>query len=538
MASPLQPEKSKRLVKFPFPFQGLNSTAPSLVLSKGFCPKVDLIRFAQGEISSQPALVTRAATGFVTPVSGAFTQTRDDGTVLIIVATQDTFLTYDFTANVWTAYPFTVPLANTGTEEDFWSFADVFGEIFASNGVGSLVWTADGGTFTELNTGASPLGYSGRYLASFAGRLILANTREGPVQHEERVRWSVAQSPRDFTSDSSAGANDIVDLPGPITGIITMGGRLFIHKRAGITVMIETGLRTPSFAFQTVVDGAGTGTVAGRTLLNIRGMQFFLGAADIYAYDGASTPLAIGEPVRKELFAAINWAKVGNSWANHYEDQHEYQLFVPTGSNQWPTASYIFNYTDRTWTKRTIPSNTIGGNPSIGGTAGALVQVAPDNDIWDGVDNTWDTGNDNPKDLWDAPSEVPHLVPFIAQSLGSIIYADETATALGQTASLETADYDLDKPGDLKTVDRIRVTIRQRNDTTLSLSLSVDGGATFTTPVTASLGAPVGDETSIRTLFFPVTRTTGEYFRLRLTSTLRFSLVSWELEVIDRAEVR
>lgn len=532
----LAPEKAKRLVKFPFPFQGLNSTAPSLVLNKGFCPKADIIRFGQGEVSSQPALVPRASTGHLTAVSGAFTQIRADDTAQVYAATQDTFLAYDPTNNTWTDYTFT-PVA-TGSDEDFWSFTDVFGEVFASNGVGSLAWTVDGGTWTDLNAGATPVGYSGRYLASFAGRLVMANTREGSIQHKDRIRWSVAQSPRDFSSDSSTGANDIVDLPGPITGIITMGGRLFIHKRSGITVMIETGLRTPSFGFQTVVDT--TGTIAHRTLLNIQGAQVFLGDDNVYVYDGASSPIPIGEPIRKELFANLNWEKAGNSWAIDYPDHHEYHLFIPIGSDQWPTITYIFNYADRTWAKRTIPSTAIISPPltSLGATAGAYFQITPNSDIWDGVDNTWDTGQDNAKDIWDAPAEVPHLVPFIGQSFGTILAPDETATTIGQTATLETADYDLDSPGDLKTVDRIRVTVRQRNDATLSLSLSVNGGATFTTPTTAAIGAPTGDETSIRTLFFPVTRTTGEFFRLKLTSPSRFSLISWELEVINRAEVR
>jgi len=129
-------------------------------------------------------------------------------------------------------------------------------------------------------------------------------------------------------------------------------------------------------------------------------------------------------------------------------------------------------------------------------------------------------------------------VPFFAQTLGAILYPDEAATTLDQAVLLETADWDLDLPGMLKTVDRIRLIVRQRNDATLSLSISTNGGATFTTPVTAAPGAPVGDETSLKTLFAPVTRTTGEFFRLRLTASQRFSLVSWELEVIDRAEVR
>jgi hypothetical protein len=534
MASTLSPEKSKRLVKFPFPFQGLNSTVPSLVVAKTYSPLARNIRFARGEISSSPASASAGNFTLTVPIVGAFTSHRPDGTIISVGASAGLFGTYDSSTGIWSVYPIQIDGAR-GTDEDRFSFADVFGEIFASNGVGLLAWTDGGGVWLNVANGlnvatnSSPFAYSGRFLESFAGRLVLANTREGPVQHEDRVRWSVAQSPRDFTSDSSAGANDIVDLSGPITGAKAMGGRYFVHKRSGITAMLETGLRTPSFSFQTVVDGIGT--IAGATLLNIRGVQFFLGSDDVFMYDGASAPQPIGEAIRKELFANINWAKVGNCFAIDYPDLHEYHLFIPEGSNQWAVSEYVYNYFDRTWAKNDV---------AVGAGAGALLQVAPPGDSWDGgddspADDNWDTGLDIP---WDAPAEVAKLVPFWGRSDGTVRIFDETATSLGLTATVTTSDYDLDSPGTLKTVDRVRVTVRQRNDATLSLSLSVDGGATFTTPTTAAPGAPVGDETSLKTLLFPVTRTTGEFFRLKLTATSRFSLVSWEFEVIDRAEVR
>ncbi|HZN97989.1 MAG TPA: hypothetical protein VFB61_09705 [Gemmatimonadales bacterium] len=511
---------TKRLVKFPFPFQGLNTTASSLVLNKGFCPVAEGIRFARGEISSQPALVGMGSFGS-SPINGAFVSYRDDGSIVTIITTASTAATLDSTGLVWNASTF-VPLY-VGLDEDFWSFADVFGEIYTSNGVGSLLWSADGGVFTDI----SALGYSGRYLEAFAGRLVMANVFESGQQHTERVRWSVANSPRDFTGDGTAGAIDLVDLAGPITGLKAMGGRLFIHKRTGITVALETGLLTPPFAFQTVVDGIGT--IAGRTLLTIHGVQFFLGEDDVYVYDGASAPQPIGEQIRKELFENINWARVRNCWAAHYADHHEYSLYVPTGSNQWPTVCYTFNYLDRTWTKRTHSSAV---------TAGSQLQIAPGGDTWDGGhdggDDTWDGGGDIP---WDAPSAAAHLIPFVGRSDGTTAYPSEGTTGLTTAAVVETGDWDLDKPGDMKTIDRIRLTVRHRNNATFAVSISIDGGNSFTTPQNATLTA-VGGEFSLTTLFIPVVRTTAEFFRLRLSTSSRFALVSWEFEVVDRAEVR
>jgi len=525
MPSPLQPTQSKRLVKFPFPFKGLNSTAPSLVLKEGYSSLARNVRFAQGEISSRPNTASLSAFG-ITPINGAFTSYRADNTILSLASQYNTMSVLDNSSGLWTANVF--GSGQFGLDEDFWSFTDVFGEIYASNGVGMTVWTADGGVFSDLGSAASPFPYSGRYLESFAGRLVMANTREGGIQHEDRVRWSVAQSPRDFTSDSSAGANDIVDLAGPITGSRVLAGRLFLHKRTGITAMIETGLRTPSFSFQTVVDGIGT--IAGRTLLNIHGAQFFLGSDDVYVYDGASPPQPIGESIRKDLFANINWAKVGNCFAVDYSDFHEYHLFIPEGSAQWPLVKYVYNYFDHTWTKHDV---------STGASSAALVQTAPAGDTWDGGDDgggdTWDAGADIP---WDTPSVVAKLVPFWGCSDGTLRRIDETSVTIGATATLTTGDSDLDNPGVLKTVGRVRCTLRQRNTATLSLSLSADGGATFTTPTSAALPAPTGDENSLKTLFFPVGPLTGEFFRLKLTSPDRFSLVSWELEVVDRSEVK
>jgi hypothetical protein len=522
---PAPAEQTKRLVKFPVPFQGYNSTAPSLVLTKGYCPKVDGIRFGQGEVASLPGLTSLGQPGDF-PINGAFTQSRADGTILTLAAQRNAIMSLDNSSFTWAQSVFST--GAVGLDEDFWSFTDVFGDVYGSNGVGMTVWSPDGGSWTDLNAGATPLGYSGRYLETFAGRLMMANTREGSSQHEDRLRWSVAQSPRDFSSDASAGANDIVDLAGPITGMKALGGRLFVHKRSGITVVIETGLTTPSFSFQTIVDGIGA--LAGRTLLSIRGVHIFLGYDDVYMYDGASAPLPIGEPIRRELFDTLNYLRLNTAWAVDYPDFHEYRLFVPTGTDLWPKTCFIFNYVDKTWTKRTH---------STAATAGALWQITPIDDTWDGgLNNTWDTGNDSTDDSWDAPGSSAHLIPFFGQQVGTATYPDESLVAIGQTNTLETADWDLDKPGTLKTVDRVRATFRQRNAATISLSISTDGGATFTTPTTAAVAGTAGDGTPITTAFFPVNRRTGEFFRLRLSSPSRFSLASWELETIDRTEVR
>ncbi|HET6456873.1 MAG TPA: hypothetical protein VFI02_20940 [Armatimonadota bacterium] len=522
--------KSKELLKFIFPSKGLNTTVPSLVLDKTYVTSVTGIRFARGEISSAGALGTKGLRP-LTAMSGAFTQHRADGTILTFAAQTDLFLVYDPTNNTWVPSDpgYTGFTTNTGLDENIWSFTDVFGDVYMSNGVGSLVWTGDGGSsYTHLDQPPTNLPYSARYLATYAGRLILANVREEGVQHEERVRWSVAQSPRDFTSDGSAGANDLVDISGPITGVIVQAGRCFLHKRLGITVMIETGLSIPSFAFQTVVDG--TGTVAGATLKNIQSFQFFLASDGVYAYDGASPPVLLSESINKTLLDEMNWAKVGNSFAIEYPDFHEYHLFVPIGTEQWPTKSYIFNYQDKTWSSRTF---------TIPITSAAMFQIAPVSDTWDGgLDNTWDAGSDSARDVWDAPAEVPHLVPFLGGHEGETFFFDEAASALGETVSMQTADWDLNKPGMLKTVDRIRLTVRQRNAGTINVKISVNGGATWNSPTPITIPAPVGDENSIVTLFVPVDRITGEFFRLFLSSVNRFSLVSWELETITREEVR
>jgi len=545
---------AKRLVKFALPFQGLNTTSPSLVLAKGYASSAYSVRFSQGEISTMPAVVSLGTfTGAGSPINGAFTQMRaSDNTVLSYHATNGYICIYTPNINTWKSITYVgtegailtdLPNTSSGLDEDFWSFAEVANDIFISNGVGTLLWSASGDSFTILDLAAPSVPYSARILVSFAGRLVLVNTYESGQHHEDRVRWSAAQSPTIFDpiSDASAGANDIVDLPGALTGAIALGGRLFLHKRSGITVMSETGLVTPSFSFQTAVDAVGT--IAPRTLLDVRGVQIFMGVDDIYAYDGASPPRSIGEPIRRELFAALNWKRVKCCWALDYVDTHEYLLFVATDTDDWPKIIYAYDYANNTWSRRYAPG-------PIACSAGANYQISPVVDTWDGgLDNQWNAADgvgssDNypNKDLWDAPEQVPHLVPFIGRSNGSIIRFDEAALALNETCSFETADWDCDRPGFYKTIESIRVGFRclESPPSNLTVAVSGNGGVTWVNtggggPRHTPSGSPVGAIEMVT--WHPSPRLTAAQFRIRIQGTRKFSVVSLEAEVIDRSEI-
>ena len=531
MPFPRWPEPSvpqtiaRRLFKVPFPERGLNTTASSVTLSPDTSPTMNNVRPINGELRTHPFLTSQAS-GMTGVVNGMFLLRRADGSFLNFASTATTINILTEPAT-WTNFFTLGSIFAQGLDEDGWCFVNLFDEVYASNAVGGIIRTLDGGSYDIVSTV-----YAGRYMEAFAGRLILADVSENGIGHNDRVRWSAEDNGTIFDpfTDATAGANDLVDLPGRITGIKALNGYCYVHKRVGITRMTETGLSTPSFAFQTAVDGVGA--VAGNTIVNVRGLQFFLGPDNVYAYDGTSLPDPIGEPIRKSLFdtaanGGLNWDRIRTSFAIFYPDTNEYWLCVPLGTDTWPKHAYVFNIASNTWSTADLRTAV---------ASGAMTIEESSDDSWDGgLPNTWDTGVDNPGDTWDVPAQAFHLVPIFGTNVGNSYIFDPNTTALPNTAVFDTADTDLGMPGMLKTLDRIRISARGLNNATFTAQTSTDGGVTFSTGTTYAFAPSAG---GIYTDFFPGERITAERFRFRLSSSSRFAIVSIEAEFVDRMEVK
>lgn len=264
------------------------------------------------------------------------------------------------------------------------------------NGAGAGSWTViTGGPLTGLNTGlftaavvnqkllfsqgtdkvqlwdgitvgfaaAAAAAVPARYLAEIANHLVVGYTVEGGTAFTQRIRWTGAGDPTDWTSFNS-GIEDLNNDLGPLTGLIKLYQNGWAFQQWGIVQIQPTGIGTNPFNFPPVVTGRQKGNICPYSLAVFNEqMAPYVGKDNIYVFTG-NTSEPIGDyPVsgsrtrlgaRSRIFSDIKAAaslsqifgfattSIGGNPFNAY------WLFIPN------VGAWIFNFDEFNWTKFTF----------------------------------------------------------------------------------------------------------------------------------------------------------------------------------------
>ena len=223
--------------------------------------------------------------------------------------------------------------------------------LAVANGVDTIhVWdfnTSSPNLFTPL-TGGAPIA---RYLSVFADRLVSAYiTDSGADVHAQRIQWPVSGNIQDWTGLGS-GSVDLVDIPGEVTNILPLGDRLMVYKQGGIQTGIRTGERRNPIGF--LLDpGPGLGLIAPHTLKAASSNRHIFLGSDFNVYifaSGATEPVSIGDEVQREIEAQVNKSRLRSVFAAVVEEDNEYHLFVPTGTNNFSSFDFTYNWREDKW---------------------------------------------------------------------------------------------------------------------------------------------------------------------------------------------
>lgn len=184
--------------------------------------------------------------------------------------------------------------------------------FFANLNTAVQTWTGTIST-TQLTNLTSASGYTGptnlksRYVASFAGRVILAYVSDdddsgNPNPH--RVRFCKRTTVTDGTgwktwTGTGAGAVDLDEHPGHITGLSVFNGVLVIFKSDSIVFGYETGDPNNPIRFQRAFN---VGCLTARSFAPLTpDMGIFLSRNGFYQITAGGVT-AIGDEVRRYLF--------------------------------------------------------------------------------------------------------------------------------------------------------------------------------------------------------------------------------------------
>ena len=247
--------------------------------------------------------------------------------------------------------------------------------------VGVVSW--DGTTLASL----SQFPGSAKTLTTFAGRLfgghifdITAGRYRGNT-----LAWS---NEGDCAAYTATNFVELVETPDLIERLMTMRGRMIIYKTSSIFLAEETGLPVPPI--QIALYSRNVGCVAPYSIAATDDRHFFMGADNIYMFDG-STITPIGGPIHKQL-RNINSAAYRQVFSAIDVNNSEYWLFVPEGAATVPTAAWVFNYAEGTWSRWVFPqavTSSIRGTTAGGPTWASMASETPQR-VWSEMGMTWD----------------------------------------------------------------------------------------------------------------------------------------------------
>ena len=196
-----------------------------------------------------------------------------------------------------------------------------------------------------------------KYLMELGNHLVAAATLESGSIAYQRVRWTGAGDPTDWTSPN-AGQTDLFNDLGPINNVLKLFQGGYVFQQNGIVQMSLTGVGTQPFYFQPL-SAKSKGLTCPRTLAaNGETYCAYVGRDNIYSFDGTtSTPIGdmpIGNRVRLgartrifgDLMMYDPMQSMGfvSSTINGYPF-NAYWLVIPK------VAIWIFNFDEGSWSR-------------------------------------------------------------------------------------------------------------------------------------------------------------------------------------------
>jgi len=406
----------------------------------------------------------------------------------------------DVTNSVAVTTPGTVPLD--------WDI--LFGQVYLVNGTDKTRRYPNASDVYEELTNNGSNYITGRTVAAFADRIVYGWVNDNGTKTPERVAYSKIYDGGDHDHDS-AGDFDLMDTPGGVIKLATLTEDICAaYKEEGIYALRRTGIDAAPI-IRDVVDRQ-TGCLAPQTVktlvdMNGRPFQMFLGynpsnGVNVYMFDGTKVSPVWG--VHKSLRDDTNEQALSRAFAEVEPQEGMYWLFVAQGTDDVPDTGYVYHVRSGQWTQFELPFPvSCAGQWTMdyrfeGKTIG--VPGFKKHMILGGMDGL-------PR-IVDYDVSYDELFPYGTESVetNDYIYApmanpgDQYSQGMFAetiTSTLETGDYRLVSDGNPEfqaLLNRIHIMYKDAGPFTVGVSVSVDGGVTYSTVKYYSLGGADPDK--------------------------------------------
>jgi hypothetical protein len=237
-----------------------------------------------------------------------------DDSTRIIAGTDDNL--WEVAAGDWVERSSTSDAYETGNGR--WRFTQVGNVTLATNGADRIQKSILSGTFSDLAN--SPIAKFICTTKSSAGEfVVLGSTNDSGLsiggsspnsEDANRVWWSGLGNYTTWQPSlaSEAGTLQLVDTPGPLTGLKTLGDYVIAYKARSIYLGTYQGNQI-QWGFRSLPGDIGASS--NESIVSIGSAHLFLGAENFYKFSG-DIPQPIGDGIKKWFFTELDVDYAGN----------------------------------------------------------------------------------------------------------------------------------------------------------------------------------------------------------------------------------
>lgn len=321
----------------------------------------DKVVFAAGRnVRSRPGEIHKArgkrllnTTPNTVPVRAIYSFKGHDNVMRSVVCSDAKIFSY--TSGMTAVQDITPNPAPTGTSH-VWRFTTIGGQLVISNGISAdSMWKWPDYASPLVALPNAPKGV--RTLGTLKNRLITADIIDNTYSYPARVKMSGINAPEIFTVDRKMKADqqDLIDHRGQsdaverVMGIGYAGSRIRMYTERNIYFMDPADL---PYHYIIDIGHEGIGLYGRRTLVSVKGVDYFMGPEDFYVVSGDHAPRPIGFPIRNACFDNLNKdvGAIDQSFAFYQPITKDIFFCVATGTSLVADTAFVYNLESKAWT--------------------------------------------------------------------------------------------------------------------------------------------------------------------------------------------
>jgi len=494
----MRPQKTHMPQESIYPFLGMNDLSPSSLTDPHFSPKCDNVTVTDGILSKRRGYSDLAVTTVTGTILGVIEYESGAGAKSTVCVTTTKVYKYNSTTNAWD--DISGGTAWTGDEDDNLDWCIAKGTaatddtwLIMVNGQGKAHKWNGTGNVQDLAVDIASFA-SATTVEIFNNHLLLGAVNDGG-SNPQTVYWSVANDFEDWTGTGS-GVALIADLEGEIVRIENLADRSIIYTTDSIAAATYVG-GDAIFTFERLV--RNTRLISGRAVVPVGPYHFFLSQENFYIFDGSRLIKPIGDAVKKDYRTQVDLDQLGHAFGFHDPAKKHIYWGIPTSATS--TRIYLQEYdlydiSRQTWVPFTYSMRATAMGFFTRTEAGATSTAWEDfiaTDLWSTVIGAWREGS--------LRSGFPiHVIAGVNNT-----YLNDHTKAQDDAVDFEGywESIDFVVPSIYKSVlgRWLEVEVEVKGLGNLTVTYSVDQGATFTTPADGGTIALTPTWTKYRVLF-------------------------------------